>query len=140
MGMTGEGLRFFLLAWNDSGVLDTGILYVDLNSSEAPRAQLRLNGGQSGEFTEYLPMEALSGMSEEELSELARLYYEEKYGVNLIVLADGRTEDGVVLHLYEDMGTHTATYAWYVIDPVTLTGYDEMTGEPVDLNEVTSVG
>ena len=47
---------------------------------------------------------------------------------------DSRSEEGVSIQLYDDMGTHTATCAWYLVDPDTLTGTDEITGEAIDLS------
>ena len=50
------------------------------------------------------------------------------------VEVDGRDADGITVHLYDDMGTHTATCAWYVIDPETLLGYDSITLEEIDFS------
>ena len=47
---------------------------------------------------------------------------------------EGYTSDGeVMIHLYEVVDDHTATWDWYYIDPYTLTGTDFM-DEYVDLN------
>ena len=47
----------------------------------------------------------------------------------------GRNEDGTLLiHLYEDMGDHIATAAWYTIDPVTYQGYDDVEGGSIDFS------
>lgn len=47
---------------------------------------------------------------------------------------DSTTDDGkLVIHLYEDLEDHTATYDWYTIDPDTLLG-ENLMGEEVDLN------
>ena len=38
------------------------------------------------------------------------------------------------IHLYEDMGDHTATAGWYTINVETMLGTDDMTGESIDFN------
>ena len=48
-----------------------------------------------------------------------------------VVRIDSEDEEGVTLQLYDDMGDHTATCAWYTIDPHTLEGYDVITGEEI---------
>ena len=40
--------------------------------------------------------------------------------------------EGVLVHLVEDMGDHTATAGWYLVDPFSLTGSDEITGETIE--------
>ena len=47
------------------------------------------------------------------------------------VRVDSVDEEEVTLQLYDDMGTHTATAAWYCIDPATLEGSDIITGEEI---------
>ena len=47
---------------------------------------------------------------------------------------DSVTEDGLpVIHLYEDLEDHVATYDWYTVNPDTLMG-ENMMGEQIDLN------
>ena len=47
---------------------------------------------------------------------------------------DSVTDDGLmVIHLYEDLEDHTATYDWYTINPATLKG-ENLMGDEVDLN------
>lgn len=49
---------------------------------------------------------------------------------------DSVTEDGqLVIHLYEDMSDHIATYDWYTINPDTLLG-ENLLGDEIDLNSV----
>lgn len=48
-----------------------------------------------------------------------------------VVRIDSEDEEGVTLQLYDDMGDHTATCAWYTIDPSTMEGYDVITGEEI---------
>ena len=55
-------------------------------------------------------------------------------------MVDSVEDEGVYIHLYDDMGTHTATCAWYVVDPLTLQGYDDMTGQDIDLTEFFNQG
>ena len=48
-----------------------------------------------------------------------------------VVRIDSEDEEGITLQLYDDMGDHTATCAWYCIDPSTMEGYDLITGEEI---------
>ena len=48
-----------------------------------------------------------------------------------VVRIDSVEEEGVTLQLYDDMGDHTATCAWYCIQPGTMEGYDVITGEEI---------
>lgn len=42
--------------------------------------------------------------------------------------------DGVLIHLGEDMGDHIATAGWYLINPDTLQGSDEILGGAIDFS------
>lgn len=70
-----------------------------------------------------------SKLSNAEIVEKAR----KKAGAPCAVL-DSIDPDGTLnIHLYEDMGDHTATIDWYYIDPDTLKGTNLM-GDSVNLN------
>ena len=73
----------------------------------------------------------------DEIVEMARVYS----GAPLAVLDNIAEDNSLNIHLYEDMGDHTATWDWYNIDPNTLKGTD-FNGKPIDLNgvDVTSGG
>lgn len=62
-------------------------------------------------------------LSDEELCALAEKYYaahSESGFVPSIIEVDGETEDGqVLIHLYENMEDHTATYDWYTVSRIT---------------------
>ncbi|MBQ4225242.1 MAG: hypothetical protein II664_02895, partial [Oscillospiraceae bacterium] len=45
-------------------------------------------------------------------------------------------EDGsITVHLFDDMGDHTATAAWYTFPPDSFIATDDITGETIDLTE-----
>ena len=61
-------------------------------------------------------------------------YYERRTGYRPgAATVEGMEGGGQLVHLYDDMGTHTATCAWYVVYD-DLTGLDWMTGELIDFN------
>ena len=94
-----------------------GKIYIDMNVIR--------NGGQTQ--TSY---------SNEELVELAKAYYKAENGEEPPVAeVDSENGDEVTIHLYEDMGDHTATWGWYTVNRTTLQGEDLM-GNAIDLNTV----
>ena len=67
-----------------------------------------------------------------ELCMAAVNYYEASAGYRAgMVRIDSVDEEGITLQLYDDMGDHVTTCAWYCIDPMTLEGYDLITGEEI---------
>ena len=74
-------------------------------------------------------------VTDEVLLQAAIDYYESATGHPYPGIAeiDSVSEDGILIHLYEDMETHTATAAWFLIDPATYRGTDDITGEEIDL-------
>lgn len=86
-------------------------------------------------FGEDTSSEALPEVSDEELCNAALRYYESLTGHTYpgISEIDTVSEDGYLIHIYENMDTHTATAAWYLIDPYTYRGTNDITGEEVDL-------
>ena len=98
----------------------------------------------TGETVDYAAALSGSALPDAELYGLmdrALNYYETRYNYRpgSVSLA-GQSEAGVTLQLYDDMGTHTATCAWYTIDPVTLQGTDDITGEVIDFSDYEGVG
>ena len=75
--------------------------------------------------------------SEDYLIDLALNYCEGSTGYRP---ASAMTEDNgdgtITVRLFDDMGDHIATSAIYTIDPLLLTGFDDLTGEPINLNNI----
>lgn len=64
-------------------------------------------------------------------------YYEAKNGAEYPGYADveGRDENGnMIVHLYEDMGDHIATSAWYTINSETFQGTDDVMFQEIDFS------
>ena len=78
----------------------------------------------SGEYSEQLVIQTV------------RNYIEETTGEAYpgVVEVDSWENGMIVVHVYEDMEDHTATYGWYSVDPVSLIGNDEVTGEQIDFS------
>ncbi len=74
-------------------------------------------------------------LSDDEIVELARKHS----GAPDAELDQVMDNGNLYIHLYEDMGDHTATIDWYEIDPGTLKGTN-FEGEAVDLTGVASSG
>ncbi len=76
------------------------------------------------------------GYTQDELCKMAQDYYERHYDFRPPIAEPEEQSDGMILiHLYEQMPTHTATSAWYMIDPKTGKGYDYLfEDEKIDLN------
>lgn len=67
------------------------------------------------------------------LCEMALDYYEGRTGYRPSLVTGEMQEDGMVLiHLYDDMGTHTVTSDWYTVDPLSAVGTNVMM-ETIDL-------
>lgn len=81
------------------------------------------------------PKEEIKVYSEEELCEMAKVYYYMRNGVEPPIVEVDSVEGNIVsIHLYEDMGDHTATWDWYSIDKTT--GKGSGFNDLVDLTEV----
>ena len=78
--------------------------------------------------------EAANGYTDEELEMMASAYFEsingERPPISQVDYVDG---DEVTIHLYEDMGDHTATWDWYTVNRETLKGQDNL-GNEIDLS------
>ena len=70
-----------------------------------------------------------------ELCEMALNYYEKQTGYRPGDAAAQVQADGLIaIQLYDNMGDHNSTSAWYTVDKYTATGTD-LTGNPVDLTK-----
>ena len=77
-----------------------------------------------------------SGYTDAQLCKMAQDYYERHYGFRPpISEVDSRNGDIVTIHLYEIVGNHTATSAWYDIDRKSAKGTDSIFGDSIDLNK-----
>ncbi len=75
------------------------------------------------------------GYSDAELCQMALDHYEKHYNYRPgICMVDSEINGIVLLHLYDDMGDHIATSAWYAIDRTPGKGTDTIMGDTVDLN------
>ncbi len=83
------------------------------------------------DYDEEEPDTANAGdLSNDEILKLAM----DHSGAPLAEIDQVMDNGNLFIHLYEDMGDHTATIDWYEIDPKTLKGTD-FNGDPVDLTE-----
>lgn len=57
-----------------------------------------------------------------------RNYEVEPPCIDIVLLEDGNYQ----VHVYEELEDHITTWAWYIIDPYTLCGYDDVTFEEID--------
>ena len=74
------------------------------------------------------------GFAYTDLGKAAISYYSEIYGeLSNYEIDYEENENGVLLHIYEDLDDHVATIAWYLVDDETGLGSDEITGEEIDL-------
>ena len=71
--------------------------------------------------------------SNQELADLALAYYKEQSGVqdtgNLTAAAQTNEDGSVTIQVYENLGDHNSTAAWYTVDRTTGAGTDESGGE-----------
>lgn len=92
----------------------------------------------SQSLTYYSPLgsEAFCFYTNEELCQMALRRYEAENGLSDSGLTVGvaSSEDGmVVLQVYQNLGDHNSTAAWYQVDRLTAKGTDMNTGESVEL-------
>ena len=93
-------------------------------------------------FGEGCAVPEVSEQLQDDLCRGALEYYAEQTGTAYpgVAAVDEIGPDGVVIHLYEDMGDHTATAAWYSIDPNSFMGYDIIMGVDIDFAPYIAVG
>ena len=75
--------------------------------------------------------------SNEELCDLALAYYRatnSEASENLTAAAAGNEDGSVAIQIYENLGDHNSTAAWYTVDRMTGQGVNANTGDPVDLS------
>ena len=67
---------------------------------------------------------------------IVREYYEDvsQHAYPGYAEVDSIDDEGVHVHLYEDMGDHTATAGWYTIDPKTYQGRDDIMNTEIDFS------
>ncbi len=84
--------------------------------------------------TEASANELGQGYSDGQLCDMARQYYQYIYSgaVPEFVMVDHVEGDTVVIHLYDIVDGHTATYDWYNVDRYTAKGTN-LLGEAIDL-------
>ena len=75
--------------------------------------------------------------SEDYLIDLAMSYCEDSTGYRPASAMTQDNGDGTVtVRLFDDMGDHISTVALYTIDPLTLTGFDDILGSRIDFGAV----
>lgn len=136
-----QGTYFY--SFTDSGT-DSGEKLLTLTVEDEAASPLCTDHAYEPITLVYNTNPADDSSMEEKLCYAAQNYYSTVYGY-LPGYADPEGyEDGcLVVHLYDDMGDHIATSARYIINPDTLYGYDDMTGEEIDFAgylEVPAVG
>lgn len=97
-----------------------------INWSDGRQETLRyLSSATADEFVFY---------SNEELCDMALNYYEAASGYRpSLSEAIVNSDDTVTIQLYDNMGDHNATAAWYTVDRTTGAGTDDITGEAIVL-------
>lgn len=99
---------------------------------EASAAEPPEQSGPKNDFLIQLPAEEPVDPELEQLCRAAVNYCETATGHRPgVVRIDSIDEEGVTLQLYDDMGSHTATCAWYCIDRKTMEGSDMITGQEI---------
>lgn len=133
--------------WEGAGLW---LIYVEFRYQGEPVASVEADaytGEPLADFWMYTPPDSLTSQpepeeteqahqgpySDEELCEMARVYYEARYSEAPPGIQVDRTDgDLVMIHLYESMDDHLATYDWYTVDRNTAEGVDIL-GDPIDL-------
>ncbi|MGN0688532.1 MAG: hypothetical protein ACI4KA_10555 [Oscillospiraceae bacterium] len=83
-----------------------------------------------------LDPDALEFYSNMQLCEMALSYYSALTGYTPSSVASQTNEDGTVtIQLYDNLGDHNSTSAWYTVDRFTAEGTDDITGERIALAE-----
>lgn len=76
--------------------------------------------------------------SQEQLEKMSLDYYEVKNNYRPGSVSSEMTADGkLAIQLYDNMGDHNSTSAWYTVDMNTAKGTDTL-GNPIDLNDKTT--
>lgn len=105
--------------------------------TDAEHITLRWDDGSDTPLT-YQCAGELEFYSNYELGEMAVAYYKQASGSDSENLTAGTqtNEDGTVtVQVYENLGDHNSTAAWYTVDRFTGQGTDVNSGESVDLSK-----
>lgn len=118
--------------WPSSMRIEGDQLFITMDGSltgEKGEVSVDLNGYQgSSSGTE--------GYTNEDLIRMAGDYYRSIHGETPPEIeVDSENGDEVTIHLYEDMGDHTATMDWYTVDRKSLKGHDVLENE-IDFSTV----
>lgn len=127
---------------------DLWLIYVEFSYQGEPVASVEADaytGEPLADFWMYTPPDSLTSQpeetvqahqgpySDEELCEMARVYYEARYSeAPPGIQVDGTDGDLVRIQIYESMDDHLTTYDWYTVDRNTAEGVDIL-GDPIDL-------
>lgn len=125
-------------SWDVTGAKPVDQTYFDgfVSKSEGNYADIRYAPLSSVKIlkTDLKEPEKKESYSDADLCKMALDHYERETGYRPgISEVDSTNGDLVTIHLYDDMGDHTATSAWYEIDRKTGKGTDTINGDPVDL-------
>ncbi|WP_404458471.1 hypothetical protein [Oceanobacillus kapialis] len=61
----------------------------------------------------------MQGLTQGEAEELVREHLQGELGDNMVIQFDHMEQGNYVVHVFENMETHTATYGWYEVNPET---------------------
>ncbi|MGN0342803.1 MAG: hypothetical protein ACI4DO_08415 [Roseburia sp.] len=113
----------------DNIYTNTEVFRVDLSDYSYERVEQ-----QSDTLSETPVEEQGEYLSDEQLCELARIYYEKTTSSPApeYVQVDGESGNMVYIWLYQDFGDHVATMDWYTVDRYTGKGQNTL-GETIDL-------
>lgn len=127
---------------------DLWLIYVEFSYQGEPVASVEADaytGEPLADFWMYTPPDSLTSQpeetvqahqgpySDEELCEMARVYYEARYSeAPPGIQVDGTDGDLVRIQIYESMDDHLTTYDWYTVNRNTAEGVDIL-GDPIDL-------
>ncbi|MBE6902405.1 MAG: hypothetical protein E7478_08005 [Ruminococcaceae bacterium] len=137
---TGTGIGFEYIigvneVWFSFGEADNYTLYPVLGGDPSI-VFLELPDGTEMEmrYESDMDPEALDFYSNMQLCELALQYYTAQTGYTPSSAAAETNEDGTVtIQLYDNLGDHNSTAAWYTVDRFTATGTDDTAGCDVAL-------
>ena len=110
------------------------IKFIQSYESKAPTTSSTKS--QTSKSQSSASQKSSSGYTNAELCKMAQDYYERHYNFRPPIAEVDSTEgDNVTIHLYEQVGNHTATSAWYVINRKTGKGHDDIFGDAIDLTK-----
>ncbi len=122
--------------YDEGGSVSVEINGKELKESSIETKQSSGNASQAASYEETggSGTNSSSGYTDEELCRMALDHYEKTEGYRPSEAEiDSYDGDKVTIHLYDDMGTHTATAAWYEVDRNSAKGQDVIFGNEIDL-------